>query len=230
MPGNTSFFSFFVVVVCSCTVNFIAWYLINRLLIWMFENILLEWRQILPRRWKLKPFQTWQRLSRKLRSICQQTISARASCYWVKNTIFHGIPDACPADGWGLNLFKNMVKFWRNIISHKHWKRMLKSKKLYFMHTYKMWSNMSFWHIWRSVGWPLFQPIHQSRVINIVLGTAVDKRWKIKSYPTVAFLILTFCGFTAISVFPSEFVNSIAMINSFNWKCIIVLGENYKKM
>ena len=75
MPGNTSFFSFFVVVVCSCTVNFIqmftAWYLINRLLIWMFENILLEWRQILPRRWKLKPFQTWQRLSRKLRRTCQ---------------------------------------------------------------------------------------------------------------------------------------------------------------
>ena len=88
---------------------------------------------------------------------------------------------------------------------------------------------MSFWHIWRSVGWPLFQPIHQSRVINIVLGTAVDKRWKIKSYPTVAFLILTFCGFTAISVFPSEFVNSIAMINSFNWKCIIVLGKITKK-
>ena len=91
-----------------------------------------------------------------------------------------------------------------------------------------MWSKYicHFCHIWRSVGWPPFQPIHQSRVINIVLGTAVDKRWKIKSYPTVAFLILTFCGFTAISVFPSEFVNSIAMINSFNWKCIIMFEAN----
>ena len=41
MLGNTSFY--FVVVICSCTVNFIqmftAWYLINRLLIWMFENL-----------------------------------------------------------------------------------------------------------------------------------------------------------------------------------------------
>ena len=81
----------------------------------------------------------------------------------------------------------------------------------------------------------LFLPLQQLKMKK--LWSNLTKLWKrddqillnyeqvmIKSYPTVAFLILTFCGFTAISVLPSEFVNSIAMINSFNWKCIMIVA------